>query len=75
MSFGFGPKRYLRGAIPLYSNMVASATDLLSGGLFPFAPYLHFIAFQWECVHVWSYLIFICTFANMNTKYHSVTSF
>jgi hypothetical protein len=46
MSFGLGPKIYLRGAIPLYSNMVASATDLLSGGLFPFELYLHFIAFS-----------------------------
>jgi hypothetical protein len=45
MSFGLGPKIYLRGAIPLYSNMVASATDLLSGGLFPFEFHLHFIAF------------------------------
>jgi hypothetical protein len=44
MSFGLGPKIYLRGAIPLYSNMVSSATDLLSGGLFSFEPYLHFIA-------------------------------
>jgi hypothetical protein len=33
MSLGFGPKIYLRGAIPLYSNMVASATDLLCGGV------------------------------------------
>jgi hypothetical protein len=44
MSFGLGPKIYLRGAIPLYSNMVASATDLLSEGLFPFEVHLHFIA-------------------------------
>jgi hypothetical protein len=44
MSFGFGPKIYLRGAIPLYSNMAVSTTDLLSGGLFPFEVHLHFIA-------------------------------
>jgi hypothetical protein len=45
MSFGLGPKIYLRGAIPLYLNMVASATDLLCGGLFPFELHLLFIAF------------------------------
>jgi hypothetical protein len=45
MSFGIGPKIYLRGAIPLYSNMVASAIDLLCGGLFPFELHLPFIAF------------------------------
>jgi hypothetical protein len=46
MIFGLGPKIYLRGAIPLYSNMVALATNLLSGGLFPFELYLRFIAFS-----------------------------
>jgi hypothetical protein len=45
MIFGLGPKIYLRGAIPLYSNMVALATNLLIGGLFPFEVHLHFIAF------------------------------
>jgi hypothetical protein len=41
MSLGFGPNIYLRGALPIYSNMVASATDLLSGGVFPFGLHLH----------------------------------
>jgi hypothetical protein len=44
MSFGLGPKIYLRGAIPMYSNMVASSTDLLCGGLFPFELHLPLIA-------------------------------
>jgi hypothetical protein len=45
MSFGLGPKIYLRGAIPIYSKMVALTTDLLCGGLFPFGLHLPFIVF------------------------------
>jgi hypothetical protein len=45
MSLGFGPKIYLCGATPIYSNMVASVTDLLCGGMFPFGLHLPFILF------------------------------
>jgi hypothetical protein len=63
MSFGLGPNIYLRGAIPLYSNMVASATDLLSGGLFPFELYLHFIAFSMgmcSCLALFEFYLHFC---------------
>jgi hypothetical protein len=43
MSLGFGPKIYLRGAIPIYLNMVASATNLLRGGVFPFGLYFVYL--------------------------------
>jgi hypothetical protein len=36
MSLGFGPKIYLRGSMPIYSNMVSSAIDHLCGGVLPF---------------------------------------
>jgi hypothetical protein len=59
MSLGFRPKIYLRGAMPIYSNMMALATDLFCGGVFSFGLHLHvFFLSQWESAHVWSYLPF-----------------
>jgi hypothetical protein len=55
MSLGFGPKIYLCGAMPLYSYMVALATDLLYGGVSHLDLFLYLLSL-WERAHVWSYL-------------------
>jgi hypothetical protein len=55
MSLGFGPKIYLLGAMPLYSNMVALATDLLCGGVSHLDLFLYLLSLC-KCAHVWSYL-------------------
>jgi hypothetical protein len=67
MRLGFGPKIYLRGAIPLYSNMVASATDLLCGGVFPFGLLLHISCLYGNVLMFGLFLGFIWIFANMST--------
>jgi hypothetical protein len=67
MSLGFGPKIYLRGVIPLYSNMVALATDLLCGGVSHFGLLLHISCLYGNVLMFGYFLGFIWIFANMST--------
>jgi hypothetical protein len=66
MSLDFRPKIYLRGAIPLYSNMVALDTDLLCGGVSHLVSYcISFVSMgMCSCLVLFG---FICLFANMST--------
>jgi hypothetical protein len=69
MSLGLGLKIYLRGAI--YSNMVALATDLLCGGVFLFVLYFIYLVSHGSAL-MFGFLEFICLFANLSAKYHTV---